>query len=99
MSQTFADFEFHAQDRNATQGTNASKEGHATDSHRQRLEMTMKVVRQSAWRQVFPDLCSCLKVQLWMNMLVKTNLHHGCQFPTDLRSRMQGNCEDTFLQP
>src|SRR5512133_428698 len=99
MSQTFADLEFHAQDRNATRGTNASNEGHATDGDGQRLEVLAKVVRQGAWRQMFSNLCSGLKVEMGMNMLAKTNIHHGCQFAPDLRGRMQGNSEDAFLQP
>src|SRR5512139_102002 len=99
MSLTFADFEFHAQDRNATRGTNAPKEGHATDGDGQRLEMLAKVVRQGARRKMFSNLGGGLKVEMRVNMLAKTNLHHGIQFAPNLRSRMQGNREDALLQP
>ena len=51
MSLTFADFEFHAQDRNATRRTHAPEERHATDGDGQRLEMLAKVVRQSPRRR------------------------------------------------
>src|SRR5512146_2865471 len=99
MSQTFADFEFHAQDRNATRRTNAPNEGHATDGNRQSLEMSAKVVRQSAWQQIFSNLGGRLEIQIEMNVFVKTNVHHSCQFAPDLRGGMQGNSQQAFLQP
>lgn len=99
MSQTLADFEFHAQDRNATRRTNAPKEGDATDGDGQKLQMSVKVVRQGAWRQVFSNLRGSLKIEMRMNMLVETNVHHGCQFAPDLRGGMQGNGHQPFLQP
>src|SRR5574339_253178 len=99
MSQTFADFEFHAQDRNATRGTHAPNESHATDGDRQRLEVLAEIVRQCTWRQLLSNLCRGLEVEMRMNMLVKTNVHHGIQFSPNLGSRMQSNGQDTFLQP
>jgi hypothetical protein len=96
MRLTFADFEFHTQDRNATRRTNAPQESHPTDGDRRRLEVLAEIVRQGTRRQVFSNLCCGLKVQLGMNMLAETNLHHGCQFAPNLGSRTQRNREDAL---
>ena len=47
MSQTFADFELYAQDRDATRGTHTPDKGHTTNGDGQGLQMSTKVVRQS----------------------------------------------------
>lgn len=99
MSQTFADLEFHAQDRDATRGKNAPNEGHATDGDGQRLEVSAEVVRQNPTHKVFANLGSGLEIQLRMNVLVKTSVHHRSQFATNLRRGMQRNNQEPFLQP
>ena len=99
MSQTFADFEFYAQDCDATGGTNTAEKGHTTDGNGHWLQMSTKVVRQRARRQVFSDLGSCLKIQMGMNVFVKTGVHHSTQFAPDLRGRMQEDGQEAFLQP
>ena len=63
MSQTFADFEFHAQEGNATRRTNAPEEGHATNRDGQRLEVLAEIVRQCPWRQMFSNLGRGLEVE------------------------------------
>src|SRR6266542_5472027 len=99
MSQTFADFELYAQDRNTTRGTNAPKEGHTTNGDGQGFQMSTKVVRQSTRRKVFSDLGSGLKIQVGVNVFVKAGIHHRTQFAPDLSRRMQGDGQDALLQP
>ena len=97
MSETFVDFEFDAQDRDATRGANAPNKRDTTDGDGHRLQMTMKVVRQRTGREVFADLCGGLEIEIGMNVFVETSVHHGCQFAPDLSRSMQGDDQDAFL--
>src|SRR5215211_3021074 len=99
MGQTFADFEFHAQDRDATRGANASDKCYATKGDGQGLQVLTKVVWQRSSREVLSHLGGGLEIQVRMNVLVKTGIHHGTQFAPDLRGRMQRDNQKAFLQP
>lgn len=58
MSQTIADFEFYAQDGDASGGTIAPEKGHMTDGNGQGFHMSTKVVKQSLRRHIFRMLNS-----------------------------------------
>lgn len=99
MSQAFADFEFHAQDGDASGGTHASEKGHPTDGDGQRLQMPREIVRQGARAEGLSDVGCGLEIQSRMDVLVKTSLSHRPQFAAHLSGRMQRDRKQAFLQP